>query len=153
MKLKKKLPRQRSQHSAFEILRGNEHSSSTKDVDSDFEDDINKSRQQCSKDFKNAKELNQMKDQTTTNQWQYLDTPQSPWSNYLDQKFNRCSPLFPEQPLLGSKNMIWSDSQAQIVSNLIKESDALLEMFDQIALILGPELKLHVVTGKSGIYI
>jgi hypothetical protein len=104
------------------------------------------------------------------NNWHDLDFPQSkvelprsyftegptPWSNFQDlilgQRFlnARLSPIQPRQPPLpGQRHVTWSESQVKLVNDLIREANALLDMFDQVAMLLGPDIKLHNVSGNS----
>lgn len=83
----------------------------------------------------------------------YFQDGPTPWSNFHDmmlgQRFlnARLSPVprrqqrqFPEPPT-------WSGPQLQILTGLMDEANSLLEMFDQVAMLLGPDVKLHDVTG------
>lgn len=45
------------------------------------------------------------------------------------------------------KQVTWSDSQKKIMNDLMNEANSLLEMFDQVAMLLGPDIKLHNVSG------
>lgn len=40
----------------------------------------------------------------------------------------------------------WSESQIKIVNDLVQEANALIAMFDQVAMLLGPDISLHNVS-------
>lgn len=42
-----------------------------------------------------------------------------------------------------SKRVTWSDSQQKIVTNLVSEANALINIFDQVTMLLGPDLRLN----------
>jgi hypothetical protein len=48
-----------------------------------------------------------------------------------------------------TKQVTWSDTQKKIVNDLMNEANSLLEMFDQVALLLGPDIKLSNVSGNK----
>lgn len=51
------------------------------------------------------------------------------------------------------KQVTWSDAQKKIVGDLMNEANQLLEMFDQVAMLLGPDIKLHNVSGNKNFLI
>lgn len=75
----------------------------------------------------------------------------TPWSNFeslvLGQRFlnARLSPV-PER--MTRAKVTWSDSQLKIVNDLMQEASALMDMFDQVAMLLGPDIKLHKISGQ-----
>ena len=81
----------------------------------------------------------------------FTDGP-TPWSNFHDmvlgQRFlnTRLSPVPPRHHRPNLKQVTWSDSQLKVVSDLIEEANLLMEMFDQVAMLLGPDIKLHNVS-------
>lgn len=81
----------------------------------------------------------------------FTDGP-TPWSNFHDmvlgQRFlnSRLSPVPPRHHRHNLKQVTWSDSQIKVVSGLIEEANLLMEMFDQVAMLLGPDIKLHNVS-------
>lgn len=114
-----------------------------------------------------ASKLNKKRNDATFNSWNDLDfeeekveLPRSyfiekgptPWSNFeslvLGQRFlnARLSPV-PERRSL--PKVTWSDSQVKIVNDLMNEANALMDMFDQVAMLLGPDIKLHKISGWS----
>ena len=72
----------------------------------------------------------------------FQDGP-TPWSNFQDmilgQRFlnARLSPSPLRQPRHYLEQVTWSEPQLQIVTGLMKEANMLLEMFDQVAMLLG----------------
>lgn len=84
----------------------------------------------------------------------YFADASAPWSNYKDlvlgQKFlnSRLSPV-PQQRRQYSNfdQAAWADSQLKVVTDLMREANALIDMFDQVAMLLGPDIKLHDVSG------
>lgn len=89
----------------------------------------------------------------TFNSWHDLDFPKekfhlprshitdgpTPWSNFHDlvlgQRFlNARLSTVPRNLHPNSKQVTWSDSQAKIVTDLINEANALLDIFDQVAM-------------------
>ncbi|CRL07426.1 CLUMA_CG020396, isoform A [Clunio marinus] len=102
----------------------------------------------------------------TVNSWHDLEFPDenvelprnyftegpTPWSNFHDlmlgQRFlnARLSPLPSRHQQSNVNQVIWNDSQVRIVSDLIQEAKALMDMFDQVAMLLGPDIKLHYVS-------
>lgn len=81
----------------------------------------------------------------------FTDGP-TPWSNFHDmvlgQRFlnARLSPI-PQHSRRFLEQATWNEPQLQIVTELMKEANSLLEMFDQVAMLLGPDVKLHDVSG------
>lgn len=59
---------------------------------------------------------------------------------------NRLSPIPPRERRPNLKQVTWSDSQIRVVSELMNEANALMDMFDQVAMLLGPDIKLHNVS-------
>lgn len=78
----------------------------------------------------------------------------TPWSNFHDlvlgQRFlnARLGPHPDRHARPRFKQAAWSESQLKIVNDLIREANALLDMFDQVAMLLGPDIKLHNVSGS-----
>ena len=58
----------------------------------------------------------------------------------------RFSPIPPRERRPNLKQVTWSDSQLRVVSELMNEANALMDMFDQVAMLLGPDIKLHNVS-------
>lgn len=54
------------------------------------------------------------------------------------------SPIPPRKANYKRKSVTWSDAQHQAVSELMFEASALLDVFDNVALLLGPELNLKL---------
>lgn len=54
----------------------------------------------------------------------------------------RLSPIPPRMKSYKKKTVTWSDSQQKSVTKLLSEASALINIFDQLSIILGPELKL-----------
>ncbi|CAO1427916.1 unnamed protein product [Diamesa serratosioi] len=81
----------------------------------------------------------------------YTDGP-TPWSNFHDmilgQRFlnTRLSPVAQRHHRPNLKQVTWSDSQLKVVSDLVEEANLLMEMFDQVAMLLGPDIKLHNIS-------
>lgn len=155
LRSRKKLHRQRSSpRSKVEFIESGDSKPAEKesirkeekDVDSEYEDSIHEDDQR--KDHKRNE-----KTEETFNSWHGLDVPQekaelpksfftdgpTPWSNFEDlvlgQRFlnARLNPP-PRDPRVALKQVVWSDAQARIVAELLKESRNLMEMFDQVAL-------------------
>ncbi|XP_058452123.1 uncharacterized protein LOC131430884 isoform X2 [Malaya genurostris] len=74
-----------------------------------------------------------------------------PWAEFKDLVIGsrlanmRLSPVLPRKPRPNKKTVTWSDTQHRAVSNLIHEATALVDMFDQVSMLLGPDIKLHAV--------
>lgn len=47
------------------------------------------------------------------------------------------------------EHVTWNPPQLQAVTGLMNEANMLLEMFDQVAMLLGPDVKLHDVSGTG----
>lgn len=90
----------------------------------------------------------------------YFTEGPTPWSNFQDlilgRRFlnARFSPTQPRpqqfQPLhhqAHARHVTWSEPQVKIVNDLVREANGLLDMFDQVAMLLGPDIKLHNVSG------
>lgn len=41
------------------------------------------------------------------------------------------------------KHVTWSDTQQRVITELVTEASALMEMFDQVSLLLGPNIRLN----------
>lgn len=84
----------------------------------------------------------------------YFSEGPTPWSNFQDLVLGtrflnaRLSPIPPRICRPDMKQVTWSDSQKKIVNDLMNEANSLMEMFDQVAMLLGPDIKLHNVTGE-----
>lgn len=171
LRSKKKLSRQRSspQRSNIEDFDDDNTKAadpvmkSHKDSDSEYEDSIQDDLQP---DVVKAS-VKRSKGDTTFNSWHDLDgydtkieLPKSyfaegptPWSNFHDlvlgQRFlNARLGAHPQRNARPNfKPAAWSDSQTKIVNDLIREANALMDMFDQVAMLLGPDIKLHNVSG------
>lgn len=57
----------------------------------------------------------------------------------------RLSPIILRNRRSNPKRVTWSDTEKKIVSDLVSESNALLNIFDQVTLLLGPDIKLKPV--------
>jgi hypothetical protein len=70
----------------------------------------------------------------------------------LGQRFlnSRLSPVHSREFRFGHKQITWSESQIKILNDLMDEASALIDMFDQVAMLLGPDIKLHNVSGIEG---
>lgn len=145
-----------------------EHARKFKDSESEYEDSIHEDHHQQPDILKGSVKRPKTSDATFSS-WHDLDFPDekvelprtyftdgpTPWSNYKDlvlgQRFlnARLSPIPQRQPSRPNvKQVTWSDSQVKVVSDLIQEANALLEMFDQVSMLLGPDIKLHNVSGE-----
>ncbi|KAJ6639253.1 hypothetical protein Bhyg_11995, partial [Pseudolycoriella hygida] len=75
----------------------------------------------------------------------------APWKNFRDILVgNRLanmhlSPIPPRKANYRSKSVTWSDAQHRAVSELMFEASALLDVFDNVALLIGPDLSCKVV--------
>lgn len=58
----------------------------------------------------------------------------------------RLSPIPPRQPSLKKKTVSWSDLQQRAVAELITEASALMDVFDQVSMLLGPQVNLSAST-------
>lgn len=139
-------------------------SKTAEDSDSEFEDSI---KDDLQPDVIRGSVKRPKHSDTTFNSWQDLKAPAekvelprnyfadgpTPWANFQDlvlgQRFlNARLPSAPQRQFHSSMQQVsWSDSQAKVVGDLIREANALLEMFDQVAMLLGPDIKLHKVSG------
>uniref|UniRef100_A0AAG5CX27 Uncharacterized protein n=1 Tax=Anopheles atroparvus TaxID=41427 RepID=A0AAG5CX27_ANOAO len=73
-----------------------------------------------------------------------------PWADFKDLVIGsrvanmRLSPIPPRRPRRpNQKTVTWSDRQHRAVSKLLNEASALVDMFDHVSLLLGPDIKLH----------
>uniref|UniRef100_A0A1I8JW82 Uncharacterized protein n=1 Tax=Anopheles quadriannulatus TaxID=34691 RepID=A0A1I8JW82_ANOQN len=73
-----------------------------------------------------------------------------PWADFKDLVIGsrvanmRLSPVPPRKPRApNQKTVTWSDRQHRAVSKLINEASALVDMFDHVSLLLGPDITLH----------
>ncbi|XP_035900608.1 uncharacterized protein LOC118506919 [Anopheles stephensi] len=73
-----------------------------------------------------------------------------PWAEFKDLVIGsrvanmRLSPVPPRRPRApNQKTVTWSDRQHRAVSKLINEATALVDMFDHVSLLLGPDITLH----------
>ncbi|XP_050069921.1 uncharacterized protein LOC126558030 [Anopheles maculipalpis] len=73
-----------------------------------------------------------------------------PWAEFKDLVIGsrvanmRLSPIPPRRPRApNQKTVTWSDRQHRAVSKLINEASALVDMFDHVSLLLGPDISLH----------
>uniref|UniRef100_A0A182M9C8 Uncharacterized protein n=1 Tax=Anopheles culicifacies TaxID=139723 RepID=A0A182M9C8_9DIPT len=73
-----------------------------------------------------------------------------PWAEFKDLVIGsrvanmRLSPVPPRRPRApNQKTVTWSDRQHRAVSKLINEASALVDMFDHVSLLLGPDITLH----------
>lgn len=55
----------------------------------------------------------------------------------------RLSPIAPRARGYKKKMVTWNDSQQEAVVNLLNEASALIDVFDEMSMILGPEVKLN----------
>lgn len=164
IKSKKKLHRQRSSSPSNDIAIVIDDADSSgvkvdepsrkekKSSDSEFEDSI---QEDCKPKITSK---GPKKADSTFNSWHDLEVPDkkvelpksyftdgpTPWSNFQDlvlgQRFlnTRLSLLPDRQPRFNQGSNInqvaWTDSQIKIVTDLIKEANALMDMFDQVAM-------------------
>ncbi|XP_058840009.1 uncharacterized protein LOC131695490 [Topomyia yanbarensis] len=74
-----------------------------------------------------------------------------PWAEFKDLVIGsrlanmRLSPVQPRKPRPDKKTVTWSDTQHRAVSNLLHEATALVDMFDQVSMLLGPDIKLNAI--------
>lgn len=133
----------------------------TKGSDSEYEDSIHEDSK--IRDKKEGAE----KSSETFNSWHDINFPErkvelpksyfaegpTPWSNFKDlvlgDKFlsARFSPNHPKTLVQNFNQTTWSEPQLKIVNDLVQESRALMDLFDQVAMLLGPDVKLHDVSG------
>ncbi|XP_053680415.1 uncharacterized protein LOC128731330 [Anopheles nili] len=73
-----------------------------------------------------------------------------PWAEFKDLVIGsrvanmRLSPVPPRRPRgPNQKTVTWSDRQHRAVSKLLTEASALVDMFDHVSLLLGPDITLH----------
>lgn len=95
----------------------------------------------------------------------YFTEGPTPWSNFqdlilgrrfLDSKFSpmvsipqRPQPMYQSfQQQTNARHVTWSEPQVRIINDLMREANGLLDMFDQVAMLLGPDIKLHNVSGE-----
>lgn len=80
-----------------------------------------------------------------------MSAAQAPWSDYREMLIGqrlanmRLSPLPPKRTTLKKKTVSWSDTQEQAVTELISEASALMDAFDEVSMLLGPNLQLNNV--------
>lgn len=78
-----------------------------------------------------------------------MSAAQAPWSDYRDMLIGqrlanmRLSPLPPKRPTLKKKTVSWSDTQERAVAELISEASAMMDAFDEVSMLLGPNLQLN----------
>lgn len=134
---------------------------SPNESDSEFEDSIQE-------DLKvKSKRASEDKSDGTYNAWHDMDFQGSkvelsksyfadgptPWSNFKDlvlgDRFltTHFTTSYQRTASHNFSQASWSDSQLKIVNDLIQESKALVDLFDQVAMLLGPDIKLHNVSG------
>lgn len=147
---------------AIETIPSEKLKTKEKDSDSEFEDSI----REDSADDDDQKPKRPTDKSATFNSWNDLDFPKekvelprsyfsdgpTPWSNFHDlvlgQRFLNAR-LVNEQSQRYSRNSnAWSEPQLKIVGDLMREANALMDMFDQVSMLLGPDIKLHKVSGK-----
>ncbi|EAT45981.1 AAEL002814-PA [Aedes aegypti] len=74
-----------------------------------------------------------------------------PWAEFKDLVIGsrlanmRLSPIPPRRPRPNKKTVTWSDTQHRAVSDLLHEATALVDMFDHVSMLLGPDIKLHSI--------
>lgn len=136
------------------------------DSESDYADSIQGDSLQPDVIRTNVQKNQNKESDTTFNSWQDLEFPDTkpelprtyfsdgptPWSNFKDLVLGnrflnaRLSPIPVRERRPGKKEVTWSDTQVKVVSELMSEANALMEMFDQVAMLLGPDVKLHNVS-------
>lgn len=173
LRSKKKLSRQKSQSPNIEEMMKENVSFPTiadktvktkeggEDSDSEFEDDsiqenVIKKHHESKRNattFDSWHDLKHTKEKIELPRSYFSDGP-TPWSNFQDCVFSqrflnaRLSPIPQKAAQANLRQETWSDSQVKVVSDLIKEANALMNMFDQVAMLLGPDVKLHNVSGE-----
>lgn len=144
-----------------------------KNSDSEYEDSIqdeldNNSTETVIRRRNNVAKRQKQAD-STFNSWNDLDfddekveLPKScfveggptPWSNFHDLVLGRrfldarLSPISQRVHRPNLKQVTWSDTQVKIVNDLMLEANAMLDMFDQVAMLLG-NLKLFSIVKKT----
>ncbi|XP_053682834.1 uncharacterized protein LOC128733186 [Sabethes cyaneus] len=75
-----------------------------------------------------------------------------PWAKFKDLVIGsrvvnmRLSPIPARKPKTNNKKSVtWSDAQHRAVSDLLHEATALVDIFDQVSMLLGPDIKLHTI--------
>lgn len=136
------------------------------DSESDYADSIQGDSLQPDIVRTNVQQNQKRDGDSTVNSWQDLDFPNekpelprtyftegpTPWSNFKDLVLGnrflnaRLSPIPVRERRPNKKEVTWSDTQVKVVSELINEANALMDMFDQVAMLLGPDVKLHNVS-------
>ncbi|XP_062555407.1 uncharacterized protein LOC134220372 [Armigeres subalbatus] len=80
-----------------------------------------------------------------------------PWAEFKDMVIGsrlanmRLSPIPPRRPRPNKKTVTWSDTQHRAVSDLLHEATALVDMFDHVSMLLGPDIKLHSIPPQDDI--
>lgn len=78
-----------------------------------------------------------------------MSAAQAPWSDYREMLIGqrlanmRLSPLPPKRATIKKKTVSWSDTQERAVTELISEASALMDAFDEVSMLLGPNLQLN----------
>lgn len=78
-----------------------------------------------------------------------MSAAQAPWSDYREMLIGqrlanmRLSPLPPKRKTLKKKTVSWSDTQERAVTELISEASAMMDAFDEVSMLLGPNLQLN----------
>lgn len=73
------------------------------------------------------------------------------WAEFRDMVIGsrlanmRLSPIPLRRPRPNKKTVTWSDTQQRAVSDLLHEATALVDMFDHVSMLLGPDIKLHSI--------
>ncbi|XP_055645631.1 uncharacterized protein LOC129782511 [Toxorhynchites rutilus septentrionalis] len=74
-----------------------------------------------------------------------------PWAEFKDLVIGsrlanmRLSPITPRRARPNKKTVTWSDTHRQAFSELLQDANALVDMFDQVSMLLGPDVKLHAI--------
>lgn len=170
MQLQSKIPSQKSSPSKIssplrvtETVQQESLVISDKNSDSEYEDSI----QDAQPDVVQASVKRAKHEDSTFNSWQDVDRfsaksemsnsfvaeGPTPWSNFQDlvlgQRFLNAR-LSSNQKFCRQasfRQAAWTDSQVKVVRDLISEANALMDMFDQVAMLLGPDIELHNVSG------